>query len=65
MNLQFYADKVIVEAESETSNVYAENVDASLIYGQFNLTEVLEFFANNDQFSEIHEFVQKQLMEEE
>lgn len=42
MNIQLYASNARIEAERDTMNVYLEDIDLSLLVGQFNTDELLD-----------------------
>ena len=56
MDIQVYADKVTAEHESNQINVYLENIDLSLVLGQFSSKELLDHIAADD-YSSIVDFV--------
>lgn len=53
MNIQFYAEKVVIEAESNVSRVFATNVDMDELIGQMNIEEVLESIKANGGYEEV------------
>jgi hypothetical protein len=59
MNLQTYADKVIVEHEHTQVNVYLENIDLCDVLAQFSTEEVLKSLVANDNYSDIVDFVNR------
>ena len=58
MDIQLYSDKVTVEHEANQVNVTLENVDVSLLVGQFNTQVLLEALAE-DNYADIVKFVSR------
>lgn len=61
-----YATAVNIESvDKDTVQVNLENVDLGLLVSEFYIGDILDALAANDQFSEIHDFVVKNLNEDE
>lgn len=61
MDLQFYTDKVITEADGNTMSATLLNVDIAQIAGQVNANDLLETL----EFSDVHDYVMNKLKEDE
>lgn len=61
MDLQLYTDKVIVEADGNTTSATLMDVDIAQIAGQVNVNDLLETL----EFSDVHDYVMNKLKENE
>lgn len=61
MDIQVYGDKVIVEHETNQVNVTVQNIDLSLIMGQFSLEELLGDY----DIADIYSWLEQKMKEDE
>lgn len=60
-SIQLYTDKVIVEADGNTTSATLMDVDIAQLAGQVNIKDMLD----NYEFSDVHDYVMNKLKEEE
>ena len=58
MNVQVYAQKIKVDAERDSMNVYLEGVDLDQLVGEFSTKDLLDAISVKN-FSDIVEYIAK------